>query len=235
MSMMRTVTTLVVAATGFALATPAAAQFFFRSHDFSDQGVKGDEAGLGQVLPGATEAELRAAMAWNMRAALNVAALQCQFEPTLMTVSNYNAVLKDHAVELKSAFDVLSKYHTRVSKTKALGQTALDQYGTRTYASFGTVSGQFNFCRTASAIGRDAIFSKRGDFGDVAAARLRELRTSLLPSGEQRFPRYVAYGLGTPPIPRLDAVCWTKKGDWQTKKCGAQAWPPAPGLGVAAR
>ncbi len=42
-----------------------------------------------------------------MRAALNVAALQCQFEPMLTTVSNYNATLKDHEAELKGAFDTL--------------------------------------------------------------------------------------------------------------------------------
>ena len=40
---------------------------------------------------------VRAALVWNLRAALNVAALQCQFAPTLLTVDNYNAMLNDHA------------------------------------------------------------------------------------------------------------------------------------------
>ena len=31
-------------------------------------------------------------MVWNLRAALNVAALQCQFGPTLLTLPNYNAI-----------------------------------------------------------------------------------------------------------------------------------------------
>jgi hypothetical protein len=59
--------------------------------------VTGEEPGMtGPALPDATAPELRAALVWNLRAALNVAALQCQFEPTLMTLGNYNAFLKDH-------------------------------------------------------------------------------------------------------------------------------------------
>jgi len=226
--------TATLALAGMA-AMPAQAQFYFQSREVPGEQVRGDEPGVALPLPGATPEELRANLVWSMRAALNVAALQCQFEPTLLTVGNYNAMLQDHSAELKGAFDTLTKYYTRVSKTKKLGQTALDQYGTKTYASFGTVSGQFGFCRTASAIGRDVIHAKRGEFGTVAGARLRELRNSMTPYGEQRFPRYIAYDLGRAPLPRLDAVCWNKKGDWQTKKCGMLAWPPAPGASVAAR
>jgi len=216
-------------------AAPAQAQFYFQSQDITGAPVQGNEPGVGLPMPGATPAEIRAQLVWNMRAALNVAALQCQFEPTLLTVSNYNAVLKDHSAELKGAFDTLNKYFVRVSKTKAAGQTALDQYGTRTYASFGTVAGQYGFCQTAHFIGRDAVFTKRGEFGSLASTRMRELRNSMVPFGEQRFPRYVAYGLGAAPLPRLDAACWDKKGEWVTKRCGASTWPPAPGVGVAAR
>lgn len=232
MSIMRTVTALGVAAAGFAMATPASAQFFFRSHDFSDQGVKGDEAGLGQVLPGATEAELRAAMAWNMRAALNVAALQCQFEPTLLSVANYNAILTDHSAELKAAFVTLGKYFTRVAKTPKAGQAALDQFGTRTYSNFVTVGAQYGFCQTASNIGHDAVFAPRGGFSTIAMRRIRELRNSLIPYGEQQFKRYLTSDVAT--IPRLDPVCYDKKGQWVAKKCGAANWPVA-GTGLASR
>jgi len=227
-----------LAAAGLAavgLATPARAQFFFQSQDLRGQPVIGNEPGVGQPMPDATPAEVRAQLLWNMRAGLNVAALQCQFEPTLLTVSNYNAMLKDHQAELKGSFDTLTKYFTRTTKTKAEAQKALDQYGTRTYASFGTVAGQYGFCQTAHFVGRDAVFTPRGALGDLAAARMRELRNSLIPFGEQRFPRYIASGLGRAPTPRLDPICWNKKAQWQPKKCGALAWPPAPGVGVAAR
>jgi hypothetical protein len=44
-------------------------------------------------MPGATPDEIRAHLLWNMRSGLNVAALQCQFSPPLMTVRNYNSLL----------------------------------------------------------------------------------------------------------------------------------------------
>jgi len=235
MKMVRTALALCAATGGMALAQPASAQFFLQSRDFSAPAVTGDEADLGQAMPDATPAERRAAMVWHMRAALNVAALQCQFEPTLLTVSNYNAILDDHDVELKTAFDTISKYFLRVNKAKGVkaGQAALDQFGTRTYSNFATVAAQYGFCQTTASIGRDALFTPRGQFGDLTLARTRELRNSLIPWGEQRFPRYI--GRDRVKMPRLDPICWNKKAEWVAKKCGAQDWPPAVGVGIANR
>jgi hypothetical protein len=198
------------------LATPASAQFFFKSKDLRGERVVGDEPGIGQPLPGATPAELKAGVVWNMRAALNVAALQCQFEPTLLTVHNYNAILADHREELKTSFDTLGKYFVRVNKTPKLGQAALDTFGTRTYAGFATVAAQYNFCSVASDIGRQALFAPRGAFGEVALERMRELRNALTPWGEQQFPRFHA---GPATLPRFEKTCWS--GDnFNVKKCG---------------
>ena len=232
MKVLRTALALCVASSGLAGAQSASAQFFLQSRDFSGAAVTGDESDLGQVLPGATQDEIRAALVWHMRAALNVAALQCQFEPTLLTVPNYNAMISDHSEELKNSFTTLTKYFARVNKASGVkaGQTALDQFGTRTYSSFATVAAQFGFCKTASSIGRDAVFAPRGHLFEVALARSRELRNSLIPWGEQRFPRYIGRDRAT--MPRLDAICWNKKGEWVQKKCGAQNWPPA-GVGMA--
>jgi hypothetical protein len=215
-------------------AAPVEAQFYLQPKDFTGTPVKGDEPGVALPLAGATPAERRAGLVWTMRAALNVAALQCQFEPTLITVRSYNGILLDHGTELKGAFDTLNKYFLRTAKTKKLAQTQLDQYGTRTYSSFATVAAQRNFCETAHLIARDAVFTPRGKFGDLAEARMRELRNSLTPHGEQLFPRYLSLSLAPTPVPRLEAVCWNKKGEWQPKKCGTQTWPPA-GVGIAAR
>ena len=212
--------TMVVACAG--LAMPAAAQFYLRSRGYVGQPVRGDEPGMGQPMPGATPAELRASLVWNMRAALNVAALQCQFEPTLLTTSNYNAILKDHNAELKAAFDTLAKYFVRVGQSKPRGQAMLDQFGTRTYSSFVTVGGQFAFCQTAAAIGRDAVFTPRGQFGTLSGNRMAELRASLQGVfGEQgvgRLPTSESMAL-----PRLDAMCWNRRGEWQARKCGPQS------------
>ncbi|WP_375286712.1 hypothetical protein [Sphingomonas sp.] len=206
---------------------PASAQFFLKSKDLSGAPVIGDEPGIGQPMPGATKAELEAGLVWNMRAALNVAALQCQFEPTMVTVSNYNAILTDHKDELKKSFDTLTKYFVRVNKTVKAGQAALDQFGTRTYSGFATVAAQYNFCEVANDIGRQAVFEPRGRFADVARLRMRELRNSLTPWGDQAMTRSV---YPTVTLPRVDAICWSKKGEWQDKKCGALVWPP---VGVA--
>ena len=224
----------LVAATVMAgvAASPANAQFFLQSRNLAGAPVIGDETGIAQPMPGATPAEMRANLVWNMRAALNVAALQCQFEPTLLTVENYNAILRNHRDELKGAFDTLTKYFTRTNKLPKAGQTALDQYGTRVYSSFSTISAQYNFCETAASIGRDAKWAPRGGFGAVAVARSRELKNSLMPYGEQRFPFYVGYDQAA--LPRLDPMCWDKKMRWNVKKCGVYTWPPAVVAPVAA-
>lgn len=215
-------------------AVPASAQFFMQSRDLTGTPVKGDEPGMIQAMPGATPVELRAGLTWTLRSALNVAALQCQFEPTLSSVEIYNGVLRDHNAELKAAFDTLTKYYIRTAKTKAQGQAALDQFGTRTYSGFATVSAQFGFCQTAASIGRDALSVSRGHLGDVAEARMRELRNSLVPFGEQRFAYYLRRERAPTPLPSLEARCWSKKGEWVAKKCGPQNFPPA-AIGVAAR
>lgn len=208
-------------AIGTLSAAPASAQFFLVESDMSGAAVRGHETGLGQELPGATETEQRAALVWNMRAALNVAALQCQFEPTLMTQSNYNIILMNHADELKKSYDTLTKYFVRTGKTPKAGQTGLDQFGTRTYSSFTTVAAQYGFCQTTARIARDAIFAPRGSFYKIAEDRTRELRNSLIPTGDQRFPRGLLFARQAGTLPRFDDLCWDKKGYWIAKKCGA--------------
>lgn len=233
---MRVVRSAATAALGLCVlgASPASAQFFFQSKELRGAPVRGDEPGiLASPMPGATDAELRAGLVWTLRAGLNVAALQCQFEPSFNTVRNYNALLLDHRDELKAAFDTLTKYYARTAPTKAAGQTALDQFGTRTYSSFASVAGQYGFCQTANAVGRDANFAPRGLFGEFAQERMQELRNALVPFGEQRFP----YGVQQVVVsrPKLDPICWNRKGDWQVKKCGVVTWPPAGAVGLAAR
>ncbi|KQN94268.1 hypothetical protein ASE95_05350 [Sphingomonas sp. Leaf231] len=205
-------------AAGALIATPATAQFFMKSKDLRGERIRGDETGIGQMLPGATADEQRAAVVWNMRAALNVAALQCQFEPSLLTVQNYNAILADHKQELATSYTALTKYFERIAKTKKGGQNALDQFGTRTYSGFATVAAQYGFCTTTSSIGREALYTPRGGFGDVALSRMREVRNSLTPWGEQQFPRMEVY-LTPAYLPRFDKACW-KKDEFVVKKCG---------------
>lgn len=205
-------------AAGLFAGSPASAQFFLKSYDFRGGTVTGLEPELGMPLPGATPAEVRAGLVWNLRAALNVAALQCDFAPMLLTVDKYNSMLKDHSAELKSAFDTLNAYFVRTAKTKAAGQSAFDRFGTRTYSAFATVQAQFGFCQTAAKIGNEVIFAPRGKMGDVAFNFMREMRNSLVPYGEQQFPR-AFYSRTYLFIPDFQPSCW-KRGKYNVSYCG---------------
>ena len=94
-------------------ATHVHAQIFYAPPDLSTPPVTGAEPELGLNLPGASAIELKAGLLWHFRVAMNVAALQCDFEPVLLTVSNYNATLAHHENELSSAFDTLTGYFRR--------------------------------------------------------------------------------------------------------------------------
>ncbi|WP_157216240.1 hypothetical protein [Flavisphingomonas formosensis] len=205
----------VVAGFAALLCLPAqanAAFLFWNAPDFAGAPVKGDEPGLGVPLPGATSKELTANLIWNMRAGLNVAALQCQFSPTLMTVSNYNTILKQHGKEFADAYAVMAGYFKRTAG-KAW-QVAQDQYTTRTYQSFSTMHAQRGFCDTAGSIGREALGRPRGQLYVTAENRMREFRNSLVPAAD----RLLAFRVmpSTVPMPAMDDRCW-KKGELKTE------------------
>ena len=211
---------LIAAVVATAIAPPASAQFFFQSPVKRTPPVTGAEPGMaGPALTGATPAEYRAALVWNLRAALNVAALQCDFAPYLLTLDSYNQVLGDHAAELASSYAVLTAYFTRTAKTKKDAQKAIDTYGTRVYSSFSVVSAQLTFCLTAGEVAQAAVFTPRGSFGTLAEERMGEMRNALVFGGEQRFPGGIKPNLIT--LPRLDAICW-KGSEWVARKCGPQ-------------
>lgn len=196
--------------------TPASAQIYWRAPDLAGLPLTGYEPGMGVPLPGATPAEQSAAISWNVRSGLNLAALQCAFEPTLRTEANYNAIISDHSAELAAAFNTLTAYFKRTSKTPKAGQTALDVFGTRTYSGFSAVRAQLTFCNMAGKLGRKALFTPKGQFGSFATEYLREFRNSLIPAGDQqfRFPRpYFRV-----PLPNFDERCW--RGDRYNRACG---------------
>jgi hypothetical protein len=200
-------------------AAPASAQFFLNPPKFASGPVSGSEPGIMLPLPGATPEEQRAALLWNLRSGLNVAALQCQFEPTLLTLTNYNAILGNHRTELAASFETLSKYFKRTAKTAKEGQTLLDQYGTRTYQGFSAVGAQRTFCQTAGDIGEDAIWAPRGALTNVAINRMRELRASLVYTREPiAYNPWLTPGQSRLGVPNLDDRCWDKKGAWR-KRC----------------
>ncbi|WP_188054362.1 hypothetical protein [Sphingosinithalassobacter sp. CS137] len=212
---------VLAAAAGLFGAAPASAQFFFKSADLAGPRVTGAEPGMtGPELPQATPEELRAALVWNLRAALNVAALQCQFEPTLLTLNNYNSILTEHKDELKTSYETLERYFNRVSPSRREGQAELDRFGTRVYSGFSTVSAQLTFCQTAASIADQAIFTEEGALGDLAQSRMRELRNSLVPWGEQFAPEQQSAEILMPKMPPFgERRCW-RRDVYRERRCG---------------
>ncbi|HYD14398.1 MAG TPA: hypothetical protein VEC11_16250 [Allosphingosinicella sp.] len=168
----------VLAATG--LAAPASAQLFLVPPSFPSGPIDGSDPLVGLPLPGATPAEYRAHLLWNLRSGLNVAALQCQFSPFLRTVGNYNALLAHHNRELAAAYTTLEGYFRR--RHGRTGPREFDLYSTQTYNGFSALNAQLGFCQTASRIGKEALATPKGQFAQLAATRMREFRGSLIPA-----------------------------------------------------
>jgi len=214
---------------GIALATvaavaapqPASAQLFFNNPDFKPGAISASDPLVGLPLPGATSAEYEAHLVWNMRAGLNVAALQCQFAPYLRVVDNYNDILAHHSKELMGAYNTVGSYFKRVHGARE-GQRLFDNYNTVTYNNFSTLHAQVGFCQVASDIAKDALAQPKGRFHETAERRMRELRNSLIPVGGARVLQFNPYSMVKRlALPPLDDKCWDKKNRLR-KKCRGQ-------------
>lgn len=124
-----------------------------------------------------TPAEARAHTVWTLRAALNVAALQCQYSPFLRVVDNYNQMLKKHGDELTAAQAMMVSHFTRTVKRGGLA--AFDRYNTRSYNSFSTLDAQYNFCWSAGQAGLALRAANPGEMVRVAETAVPALRVAL--------------------------------------------------------
>ena len=124
-----------------------------------------------------TPAEAAANAVWNVRAGLNVAALQCQFSGYLKTVNNYNDFLKHHGDELVHAQQAMLGYFGRFNRARAA--TSFDQYTTRTYNSYSTLDAQYAFCDAAGRVGRLVLALPKGKLTGMALTLLPQIRQSL--------------------------------------------------------
>lgn len=155
------------------------------------------------VLRNPTPAEIEANAVWNLRAALNVAALQCQFSKFLQTVNNYNAFLRHHSEELVAAQMVMLGHFRRLDGARAA--TSFDQYTTRTYNSYSTLDAQYNFCIAAGDVGRRVLAIPQGQLGLFARTRGPQIRESLnqRPLTPMLAMEPIAV-IAMPPIPPID-------------------------------
>jgi hypothetical protein len=149
------------------------------------------------ILTKPTPAESRAHAVWTLRAALNVAALQCQYSPFLRTIDNYNQMLKKHGNELAMAQTMMIGHFTRTLKRG--GMAAYDRYNTRSYNSFSTLDAQYNFCWAAGQAGLALRIGDVGAMALIAESMVPQVRAALgfVPA---------AAGLNVPPLPLLPVV-----------------------------
>src|SRR3990167_7174837 len=82
-----------------AVALPARAQLLYDPIKMDAPVLTGSEPELRLHPAPATAPEQHANLLWNLRAGLNVAALGCQFSPSLATVRNYNQLLRNQREE----------------------------------------------------------------------------------------------------------------------------------------
>ncbi|MEA3054377.1 MAG: hypothetical protein QOG72_3280 [Sphingomonadales bacterium] len=210
---------MAAAATAALAAAPAPAQLYISQPDLRAASIEPSDPLVGLPLPGATAAEYRAHLLWNLRAGLNVAALQCQFSDYLRAVPNYNGLLAHHSVELAAAYTALNNYYKRTLGAK--GQKAFDDYSTITYNNWSSAQAQQIFCQTATNITKSALAAPKGQLFPLAQSRLRELRNALVPVYDPR-PAYRPYLIRLKPLPPMAAECYTKK-DLLRRACGGTA------------
>ncbi len=202
----------------------AGAQLFVNDPDFKRGPIDPSDALVGIPVPGATPAEQRAALLWNLRAGLNVAALQCQFSPYLRAVDNYNAILAHHSEELAGAYTTtttLNNYFKRVQGSPAKGQKGFDDYTTMTYNNFDPAG--------AARLLPDRLDRRQGSADPAerpappARGRsMRELRNSLVPAYERGSLTYNPSIIRMPALPELREECYDKKNRLR-KRCGGRA------------
>jgi hypothetical protein len=105
------------------------------------------------VAPAArNDGERQAEAVWRLRAALNVAALQCQYDPALSAVDNYNKFLQNFERPLDQAYKTMASRFKRGG-----GLNAFDRYNTSTYNSFSATLVQVQFCETSAAVAHRAL------------------------------------------------------------------------------
>lgn len=207
----------MLVAASLAVSGPAHAQFFMNDPGYAKGPIDGSDPLVGLPIPDATAAEYRAHLIWNLRAGLNVAALQCQFSPYLRAVDTYNGILAHHGKELAAAYTALNGYFKRTRG--AAGQKAFDDYTTMTYNNFSTLQAQLGFCQTAASIGKEALTRPKGQLHTLAEQRMRELRSSLVPVYKPTLIPYNPYAFRLPPVPPLQDDCWNKRNELRVK-CG---------------
>lgn len=134
---------------------------------------------------------------WNLRSALNVAALNCQAPEHASLVDNYGTKLKIHARELSATNRALqSEFRQRYGATY---RDVQDSYMTQVYNYFALPPAKKEFCDVATAVSAEAIAVAPGDLEVFAATALPRIEAVF----EDFFRAYEKY--------RVDLAAWNSQ------------------------
>ncbi|WP_439533494.1 hypothetical protein [Polymorphobacter sp.] len=112
---------------------------------------------------------------WQLRSALNVAALACSRAGETAISNRYNAMLKQHGTLFTQAY--LAEEGRYRARHGARWQTIQDQEATRLYNRYANHPEPARFCKEAGSISVDALRVTSADFPRFAAAALPRLET----------------------------------------------------------
>lgn len=132
--------------------------------------------------------EARAEAVWKLRAGLNVAALQCQYDPALNMVDNYNQFLKLQKPSLDAARNKFEGYYKRRYGGGWAAQ--FDRTNTKLYNGFSATHTQVAFCTKMAEIG--PLANKSTVLDDFAMASMPDIE-AIFPKATPSAPAVKKY------------------------------------------
>lgn len=138
-----------------------------------------------------------AQMTWNLRSALNVAALNCRDFEHNGIIENYGAFLKRNDRQLSATNRALqTEFRDRYGNTF---RDAQDTYMTQVYNYFALPPAMDNFCDVSFAISQEALLADPKDLDSFAARTLPRIESVF----EDFFRAYERY--------RVDLAAWNSQ------------------------
>ncbi|MFV0645431.1 MAG: hypothetical protein ACK5NN_13200 [Sphingomonadaceae bacterium] len=115
---------------------------------------------------------------WNMRSALNVAALNCSEPEFAMLVPNYRSFLEKNKKSLKRTYSDLDKeFRARYGDTY---KRQHDTYVTQVYNYFSLPPAKHSFCQAALEVSNEALLMPEGEIQNFAEQGLPKLEKVFL-------------------------------------------------------
>ncbi|MXO62364.1 hypothetical protein GRI48_04990 [Altererythrobacter oceanensis] len=138
-----------------------------------------------------------AQMTWNLRSALNVAALNCLDPQHAAILPNYKALLDNHASALSAANRALASEFRQ--KYGATYRDVQDSYMTQVYNYFALPPAQDAFCDVALSVSTELLAVEKGNLDSFSAIALPRIEGVF----ENFFRAYEQY--------RVDLAAWDSR------------------------